>query len=196
MKERVDILSKNANILHPSELILAINQMIQTLFQYHCKLDQKKLWINKTPSYVFYLKELIQVFPNLKFIHCIRDGRDVACSVVTRPWGPKSYQDAAKWWKFSILNARECGRQYPAAYYEVKYEDLLTNTELTLKRLFSFLHVEDESSSLLKVYNEGKNDIRLMKSRIGCWKDQFEDQDRELFWKNAGCLLFELGYSR
>jgi hypothetical protein len=196
MKERIDVLLKNVNVVSPQELILEISRMIQTLFQCHCELDQKKIWINKTPNYVFYLGELLQVFPDMKFVHCIRDGRDVACSVVTRPWGPKSYREAALWWKFAILNAREFGSTHPEAYCEVKYEDLLTNTESTLKRLFTFLKVEDESSLLFKVYNDGKNDIRLMKSRIGTWKDQFGEQDTELFWKHAGNLLFELGYSQ
>ena len=112
MKERIDILIKNANLSSSSELIFEINHIIHSLFQYHCEFDQKKLWINKTPNYIFYLTELKQVFPNMRFIHCIRDGRDVACSVITRPWGPRSYLDAAQWCKLRILNAREFGRKH------------------------------------------------------------------------------------
>lgn len=82
MEEALNAFSQDLNA---SNIIEKINRLMTGLFQSHAWLDKKKLWINKTPSYVLYLPELKKIFTSMKFIHCIRDGRDAACSVVTRP---------------------------------------------------------------------------------------------------------------
>ena len=41
---------------------------------------------DKTPRNSFIIPFLAQVFPNAKFIHIVRDGRDVAVSLAQKPW--------------------------------------------------------------------------------------------------------------
>lgn len=103
--------------------------------------------------------------------------------------------DSAGWWKSQIIGARKYTDTHPDDYHEVRYEDLLLETEATLKRLFRFLNVEDESRSLLQRYNEATNGIGLVKSRIGQWKTEFTAEEKKRFWDLAGDLLSDLGYS-
>jgi hypothetical protein len=193
MEEKIDRLFGNETTGNP---LPRINRLIQELFDCHSKHDKKEHWINKTPLYVMHLAELRQVFPKMKFIHCIRDGRDVACSVTTRPWGPSTHLDAAVWWKFQIMNARLDAQNCPGDYIEVRYEDLLVDPEPTLERIFAFLDVENESGSLLQSFYAEEGGIGLATSHIGNWKSAFPDEERVKFWEPAGDLLSDLGYSR
>jgi hypothetical protein len=193
MEERIDRLFGEEST---DSTLVRINRLIHELFDCHCRCDKKQLWINKTPLYVMYLTELKHVFPKMKFIHCIRDGRDVACSVTSCPWGPSTHLDAAVWWKFQIMNARLCAPDSPGEYMEVKYEDLLVDPEASLERIFAFLNVENESCRLLQSYSEKKGGIRLETSRVGNWKSEFTKEEKAKFWDLAGDLLSDLGYDQ
>ena len=46
----------------------------------------KPRWAEKTPHNVVFMRELGQIFPDAQFLHVIRDGRDVGCSLVTMDW--------------------------------------------------------------------------------------------------------------
>jgi len=173
-----------------------INRLIHELFRYHCECDNKQFWINKTPLYIVYLPELRQIFPKMKFVHCIRDGRDVACSVVTRPWGPNTYLDAAPWWKSQIVRARSYGAAHPNDYLEIRYEDFVLEPLISMERIFAFLEVTNQNRQLLKKYKEGNAGIKLSKSPIGVWKKNFTDKKKLKFWELAGDLLFDLGYTK
>jgi hypothetical protein len=173
-----------------------IELLASRLFDRHAALDGKRLWINKTPAYLIYLSELRQTFPRMKFVHCIRDGRDVACSVATRPWGPNTHIEAAGWWKSQIIDAAKTARAFPADFHNVRYEDLVRHPQPTLKRLFNFLEVEDESEALVKKYVEASDGISLSQAPIGTWKAKFTDEEKEKFWEQAGDLLSQLAYSK
>ena len=45
----------------------------------------KSRWAEKTPLNVRHLGWIYRHFPNARFIHVIRDGRDVACSLRSHP---------------------------------------------------------------------------------------------------------------
>ncbi|MGO9803482.1 MAG: sulfotransferase, partial [Steroidobacteraceae bacterium] len=82
--------------------IAGYRRFIGSLFARHAELDGKPFWVNKTPTYVAVLPFLKQVWPELLFIHCVRDGRDVAASVLTRPWGPSTWAEAGSWWRDQV----------------------------------------------------------------------------------------------
>ena len=173
-----------------------IEILAHRLFGRHAALDGKSLWINKTPAYLIYLRELRQVFPRMKFVHCIRDGRDVACSVATRAWGPNTHIEVALGWKSQIISAARIAREFSADFYNVRYEDLVRHPQPTLKRIFNFLEVEDESEAIVKKYIEASDGISLSQAPIGTWKSRFTDEEKEKFWEQAGNLLSQLAYSK
>ncbi|WXG52261.1 MAG: sulfotransferase [Candidatus Sedimenticola sp. (ex Thyasira tokunagai)] len=69
-------------------------------------------WGDKNNYYLNHLNELINVYPNAKFLHIVRDGRDIACSYrevmtnkSTSPYAPEletQIQDIAHIWKNDI----------------------------------------------------------------------------------------------
>lgn len=43
-------------------------------------------WAEKTPNNIDHLDFLFSVFPRARFLHLIRDGRDVCCSLLGKDW--------------------------------------------------------------------------------------------------------------
>jgi len=110
------------------------------IYQAFARREGKSRWGDKTPHYVFFLRELNALFPDMRVIHLLRDGRDVACSHLDlrsrgQSWTAPSAPAAAAWWAASIHAA---GRMAPALgdrFVEVRYEDLVHDPEATVERL-------------------------------------------------------------
>ena len=175
---------------------IKLNIFINTLFTIHREIEKKPLWINKTPKYSAWLPELKILFPKMKFIHCIRDGRDVACSVVKLPFGPDTHTRSVYWWKDMVSNARKFGRENPENYYELRLEDLTSSPREVLSGVFDFLGVEDQSDYLVDRFYSGKQGITISTGRNGRWRQELSDELKEKFWVESGELLTELGYNR
>ncbi|MBN4081755.1 sulfotransferase [bacterium AH-315-C07] len=98
-------------------------------------------------------------FPDAKFIYQVRDGRDFAVSCLkTPPFIFESVEEIAKQWRdeqrqcLSIYTQmKDAGKVMP-----VHYEDLVGNSEDTIKRICEFIEVEFEPN-MLEFYKEDKN---------------------------------------
>ena len=85
-------------------------------------------WGDKTPGYVKHMREIQEYLPEARFIHLIRDGRDVALSVLKQEFGPETIEAAAEKWRSRVLRGR-AQQPYLGFYMEVKFEDLVVDTE-------------------------------------------------------------------
>lgn len=178
------------------EQLGAFQRFIYTLFEEHCRVDGKPRWVNKTPVYVKNLAALNTLFPGMFFIHCIRDGRDTACSVITRPWGPSSFREAAGWWADQVSAGIEFGKLYPDRYIEVRFEDLLKETRGTLQNLLEFLGEDSGWGKITGRYGNGESDCgpALSHAPLDRWKTEFSTEDRLEFRDIAGPFLEKFGY--
>jgi len=167
----------------------------------------KQRWAEKTPKYTRHLALVNHLFPDCQLVHMIRNGRDVVSSYHQR-WGYLSAVKTAtyRWRKFVTLG-RDFGKTLPKdRYYELRYEDLVSNMEMTLRGLFEFLQ-EPWVPDLLN-YHEAPHDVSdlyatstqifrsasagaVYSSRIG--KD-IDPLLQTVMHMGSGCLLQELGY--
>jgi hypothetical protein len=100
----------------------------------------KPRYADKTPMHVLHLPRLERMFPEARFVHLVRDGRDVAASYRTVAWGPAGIEDAALLWRRRVAAGRRAGRRLgPDRYREVHYEDLVRDPEAVLRGLCAFL---------------------------------------------------------
>ena len=104
---------------------------------------------DKTPPYIQIVPQLAQLYPDAKFIHLIRDGRDVAISYIHMGYEYRCYDGE----RFDWTGAIRKGLSYRDTIYagqilEVRYEDLVSDVETTLRRICSFLGEEFEPSML------------------------------------------------
>lgn len=143
------------------EAFAPFKEFLVQLFYAHLKVAQqsqpgRRIIVNKTPSYIYILPMLAHLFPNAKFIHCVRDGRAVANSVVKRPFGPNTREEAAWWWADRVEQGHIWGLNNRERYHEVRYEKLVTQPVEELRDVFHFLgnfEVLDEAADILQMKN-------------------------------------------
>ena len=127
------------------EVISALEQprlceLIKAVFLGCGNLPNKPRWGDKTPIYVKEIDRLHQVFPTAKFVHIIRDSRDVTASLHRQRWGGGTLEKAARHWGEMVNAGTISGQRLGAAlYFEFGYEDLVLHSEKTLNTICRFL---------------------------------------------------------
>lgn len=165
---------------------LAATQSFEKCFEsYLRQLESEKietLWGWKGPRSMYLLPFFYAVFPALKFIHLVRDGRDMAYSsnqnqlnlygetIINRSMlnRPTPVNSIALW---STMNMRvaDYGREHlKEAYFCLRYEDMVFDRTSTLERLAKFLNIESEA--LLK-----KAKLISPNKNCGHWKSKTND---------------------
>src|SRR5204862_8126074 len=116
---------------------------IRAFYRLYAEQAGKERWGDKTPRYVTALAKLGRAVPEARFVHMIRDGRDVALStnrrlVELRGARPAPAERMAKRWRHRILSARGIA-QVADRYLESRHEDPALDTEPALRRGCHFL---------------------------------------------------------
>ncbi len=177
--------------LEPGAELPAVRRFLTTLFDAHARLDGKPHWLTKTPSYVEILPFLRDMFPDLLVIHCVRDGRDVALSVLTRPWGPRRFSETADWWAARLRPALAFEDAHPDLVLRVRYEDLVRQPREQLDRMLAAVGVPS-SPGLAEDYLRAP--FGPDPSRAGQWRTRLSQDQVALFEGTAKGLLERLGY--
>lgn len=100
--------------------------------------------VEKTPGHVTTARLILDCFPDARFLHVVRDPRDVVCSLLAAEaswaegWAPRDAHDAAHMWR--DLVTRGCGiAEMTDAYREVRYEDLQADAAGELAGILSWM---------------------------------------------------------
>jgi hypothetical protein len=106
----------------------------------------KPVWIEQTPQTAAAGAALFRMFPEMKLIHMVRDGRDVASSLTGQWWGPRTMRGGLKWWERRLRAADEGASAVPSGrVLTMALEDLvIRKREPSYARLLDFLGLEDE----------------------------------------------------
>jgi len=111
--------------------------------------EGKPRYADKTPMHVLHLHRLARMFPEARFVHLVRDGRDVALSYRSVAWGPETVEDAALLWRRRVGAGRRAGRRLgPDRYREVRYEDLVAEPERVARELCAFVDLAWDDAML------------------------------------------------
>jgi len=131
---------------------------------------KKTNWCSKEPGLFKYINDLSENIQSAKFVYLVRDGRDVAASMLKGHLHEFHTYAAAQTWSWSqkqCLNALK-DPQLADKIYLVKYEDLIGNPEEIMRNLMNFLGIEFE-----------KTQLQYYKSN-----DIVEHSKKSRFWKN------------
>ncbi len=109
--------------------------------------SENKRFVEKTPHNILHLNFLFNLFPDMKFVHIIRDPRGVAFSLSKQTWGPSNFEDACYWlchvYDAFLSQANFQSLTSPANFMQVKLEDLAGDQlKKTNRKLRSFLNME------------------------------------------------------
>ncbi len=171
----------------------------------------KPRYADKTPGHVTRIALLSGLFPEARFVHIIRDGRNSWVGYRDRGFGPKTVADAAFNWKGRVLRGRRAGLALGAdRYLEVRYEDLVEKPGPTLEPVCSFLDLAFEPSMLdyhrradtvlagleSADRKDFENLFRPLTTGMRDWHTEMSGEEQRTFDAIAGDLLAELGYER
>jgi hypothetical protein len=170
--------------------------------------------LDKHPGNAMYTSLINELLPDARFIHVIRDGRDVACSMVSAAqkmgFGTKTIAASAQAWKRHVIAARDAVG-FEGRYLEIRYEDLLSDGSAAYRRVLDFCKLRYEPEWIeatlgANTFDKMKqarrsgdpaiplNEAHYRKGRAGAWADELSGVDRFDFENHAGNLLRELGY--
>jgi len=177
----------------------------------------------KTPEHALCMSPLSECFPKAKFIHIIRDGRDVCVSGWfhnLRKAGPEFAQrfpnlndyiryTVTQHWALYIQQAQAFGQQHPDRYHELRYEDLHEDPVGQTRKLLNFLGMDDSDSSTdacleagsFKTLTDGRDRGEedkasfFRKGVVGDWQNHFDESNLATFNQAAGDLPQQLGYT-
>ena len=183
----------------------------------------KPRWGEKTPIYVKSMRRIERALPEARFVHVIRDGRDVALSIRDRAVKEHPIDRIAERWVRRITRAREQAKRLEH-YEEIRYEALVLDTRATLERVCEVFELPWDDA-LLDYHERSADRLEEMKRelpesgkrttlsverrmatharttekpdprRVSRWRESMDRGDREQFESIAGPLLAELGYA-
>lgn len=188
--------------------------LVTRLFVRYGQRKGKPLVGDKTPTYVRRIFTLNRLWPRAKFVHLVRDGRDVCLSMLTwrkaekaagqfATWEDDPVVTTALWWKALVGLGVEEGRRLPAGLHlELKYEDLVAGPAGQCRRLAKFFGIAYDPA--MENYHAGRTQTGAELSANAAWlpptpgrrdwrRDMTPD-DVVRFEAAAGDLLALLGY--
>jgi hypothetical protein len=160
-------------------------RFVARIFDLYAARRGKQLAGDKTPGYVRRMPQLHELWPGARFVHLIRDPRDLCLSMLDWRSGERTAGQYGTWekdpvlstalyWRMSVGVGREAGEALgPGLYHEVRYEDLV-----------AFPDKGRSSKAQWLPPTAGLRD----------WQTQLDPSDVELIEAGVGALLTGLGY--
>ena len=172
-----------------------------------------KFWVEKTTSSEIYAIEMKKWFPDAKFIHVIRDPRDIWSSLMSG-WDRRysKYNTSKNNLMHSMIERGVLGFQMAidnqitigkSNYHVVRYEDLVDNPDNTMKNIANFMDI-DFSKNLLTPSTFGINwrgnnfsgdkFNGISNNNSEKWKSRISEKDAMLIEYYFSSLMEEFGY--
>jgi LPS sulfotransferase NodH len=135
---------------------------------------------------------LLALWPNARFIHIVRDPRDVARSCIGMGWAGNVWTGSARW-----LEAEQCWEAFKQTlpgdrYVEISYEELIREPQTVLTQLANFLGVDYDPAMLQ--YNQDTTYEQPDSRFLNQWQRKLGDRDIQLVESRVGDLLLQRGY--
>ena len=176
----------------------------------------KVRWAEKTPQNIRHLDWIAERFPRASFVHIIRDGRDVVCSMRTHPdwrwvdgaWQKVLVERPIAWYARRWLDDTAAGMAWrgDARYVQIRYEDLVADPASVLREVCAVIGAEADPAWLATVTTTAAatDDAGQTKrpdyegdvsgASVGRWRADLEADDRREVERLCGPRLRELGY--
>jgi hypothetical protein len=177
------------------------------------------VWGDKNNFYTNYLPTLEAIYPEARFIHIVRDGRDVACSYrevmqsgSTSPYAPNLATDVneiAIEWSANVLRVDKFLSDIAASRrLLIRYEDMVSDTKNVVEGLCRWLEVPVEDAMLAphvlnkKMHLEPELTLDwkmrtlepISADSVGRYRELLPAREQEAFADLAGAALKKYGY--
>lgn len=212
--ERMGLDESDLRELLAAEQPLRYERFVARIFDLYAERAGKPLAGDKTPGYVRRIRQIHELWPRARFVHIVRDPRDVCLSMLEWRSGPRTAGQYGTWemdplvstalyWRYSVAIGREAGAALGSQLYcEVRYEDLVSASADELRRICAFLGLPYDEA--MTRFHEGRTRLKPGRSSkaqwlpptpgLRDWRSQLAAEDVERIELAAGDLLAGLGY--
>lgn len=176
-------------------------------------------FFDKNPINSFYIKEILETFPDAKFIFLTRDPRATYLSLKQKKNTKKSanvYFNTYRWY-FYNSEVYNFAKLFPEKFFVIKYEDLVLHTENELKKMAAFFgfeynekmllfHEDVKKFSLDKLIDPDKQQRHLIKysdlskpiypDRLSSWQKDLSAEEISIIDSITSELAEKLGYKK
>lgn len=156
----------------------AAGELFRDLLGPEARRQECSSWVESSPATLHLAPIWASVLPEAKFLHMVRDGRDVAASVVAQTWGPKDPIKALKWWGENlrhswVASSRLSERKVKA----IRLENLVSrDRESIYEELLDWLELPDEPQVRHKFESMDGD-----RANLGRWREAVPAQERREF---------------
>ncbi len=133
-------------------------------------------WIDSTPNNAADAYRIHRLLPTAKFLHVVRDGRDVAASVATQRWGPHDFHEALEWWFDRVRFAHRGIKDLPAGFgLTLHLEDFARDArQESFDAVLRFLDLPAEPG--LRTFF--KKEVSADTGNVGRWRTGLSESDQ------------------
>ena len=174
-----------------------------------------RCWVEKSPEHVYHAAAIVTRFPGARIVHVVRDGRDVVTSILHTPWavpharGRRSrvVAGAVLWELMTFAGLRVLADStFGPTVLAVRYESLVREPTVELRRLAAFLGLPDDDDSVagwlcrtreIKANSLIEPELRgIGSSPVGRWRERRHLAENEVAIVQylVGSTLVRAGY--
>ena len=151
----------------------ASRRFTETIVSSRVRRDPDSRWVDTTPANARAADRVLALFPEGVVVHMMRDGRDVAASFVSKPFGPREVFAGLDAWRDRMIEAWRAEQASPPdKVVRIDLEELaVTSREETLARLLAAIDVPDDPA--LREWFDQK--VLAHQAHMGRWRRDYDD---------------------
>lgn len=189
------------------DITLELKNQFCNIISFHHAYTKKNRFISKRTANVQRIDLINGLFSDAIFIHIIRDGRAIACSLMKEKWwketklwwrGGKTPKEcekksfspvsiAAMHWQNNVQEILQNKPQLHGRYFEVQYEELVRAPKKTIKNILKFCELKPDSKYLQLIPDKLQN----MNYK---WRKELDPAEKKELDKVLRTTLQKLGY--
>lgn len=184
----------------------SIEDVIARVHEIYAHENGKSKWGQKTPRLVRHHELLRAHFPQIKFIHMVRDPRAVVSSLVRSDVHRSTVWHATKRWIRDVEAGLKLEQRYEEGVLRVRYEDMVMDPEAELQQILEFLLVDPvatlpeqnhENPEYSKFYESIHSNLSkdISPDFVDLWKRHLSEEEVREVESMVGWLPQKLGYS-
>ena len=189
-----------------------------SVFDTLAAMDNKLVWLEKTPTHVFHIDRLLTYRTNTRVVHIMRDVRDVIASKKTRratvnsdryAEDVRAFKNLEKaydpfWdtlsWKSAIRAGQASAAAQPDRVLSIRYEDLTFDPTHTMQRVCEFLALPYEAQMLDVSFRNAAewqqhSEAKITTQSVGRWRQILTPAEVNLCQRLAHTELAELNHA-
>jgi len=146
--------------------------------------QEREVFVEDNTWNILYARELLDILPQARLIHLVRDPRDVIASFIKQKWCPDNLEDAICYYNSIIHRWFEIEKTLdPKKFIVVKFEDMISNPEKVVSEMCSFANLDFENEML---------EINLSGGNVGRWEKAFVSAEVKFINKRLNDILIKL----